>query len=238
MRKTGCRTSRKSRKRLPGQGCVGREASGARQQSPWGAELLYWPEAGAICRDGLAAKGCGRPAAVLPGKAGKGLSGQKCVGREENGSLQKRPWERNCFSDPWPAQFPKVNMEAKGCGSDSGLFLSKAGDGRVCRMWQKEVLKCDVRRILRCLLPQWTLHWHGTVAIYRRTRDGESWRGFLIFAERKSTAERGAEERPAGKRTMEGRRLNILAVDTSGPVAGCAIMRGETIVYTRHCAWA
>ncbi len=31
---------------------------------------------------------------------------------------------------------------------------------------------------------------------------------------------------------MEGRRLNILAVDTSGPVAGCAIMRGETIVYT------
>ena len=42
--------------------------------------MLYWPEAGAICRDGLAAKGCGRPAAVLPGKAGKGCLGRDALG--------------------------------------------------------------------------------------------------------------------------------------------------------------
>jgi len=31
---------------------------------------------------------------------------------------------------------------------------------------------------------------------------------------------------------MEGGRLNILALDTSGPVAGCAVMKGGKIVYT------
>ena len=31
---------------------------------------------------------------------------------------------------------------------------------------------------------------------------------------------------------MEDGRLNILAVDTSGPVAGCAVMREGAIAYT------
>ena len=104
MRKTGCRTSRKSRKRLPGQGCVGREASGARQQSPWGAELLYWPEAGAICRDGLAAKGCGRPAAVLPGKAGTGCLGRDALAEKRVGPVSRALGERSCFTGPKPAR--------------------------------------------------------------------------------------------------------------------------------------
>ncbi len=117
MRKTGCRTSQKSRKRLPGQGCIGGEASGARQQSPWGAELLYWPAASAICQDGLAAKGCGRPAAVLPGKAGKGCLGRDALEEKRVGPVSRALGERSCFTGLRTAQFAKIvwrRRDAKG----------------------------------------------------------------------------------------------------------------------------
>ena len=67
-------------------------------------ELLRWPEASAICRDGLAARECGRPAAVLPGKAGKGCLGRDALAEKRVGPVSRALGERSCFTGPKPAR--------------------------------------------------------------------------------------------------------------------------------------
>ena len=66
--------------------------------------MLRWPEASAICRDGLAARECGRPAAVLPGKAGKGYLGRDALAEKRVGPVSRALGERSCFTGPKPAR--------------------------------------------------------------------------------------------------------------------------------------